>query len=266
MDELLTCSSYGSYFLTQLLGASSIAPLLTSVGYYLPFDFENLDDDRFNIRDAEKGYNMDFMSYANLYQAKMDPSVLLDPDVLMNFTQRTFQTFFQHFASQTKWLDGQMMAYERVPTENSKQIEIMLTQRIETLQMVPSATWLSLAIIFVLIIILVILIIALRKIYPHDILRNNITCLADMLALLAGSDALLWFAERHDINALRESGMSTRLGWFKDRAGTVRWGIELIDAPGIEWIEKPQAFELDRARTSSAQSRNGSTDGVALIR
>ena len=91
----------------------------------------------------------------------MDPNVLLDTDVLLNYTQRTFQTFFQHFASQTKWLDGQMMAYESTTADESKQIEVTLTQRIETLNMVPSATWLSLAIIFILIIILAILIVAL---------------------------------------------------------------------------------------------------------
>jgi hypothetical protein len=81
---ILTHDSYGSYFLTQLLGASSIAPLEVSTGFYPPFEFENLDDDRFNIRDANKGYNMDFMSYANLFQANMDPNVLLDTDVLLN--------------------------------------------------------------------------------------------------------------------------------------------------------------------------------------
>jgi hypothetical protein len=263
---ILTHDSYGSYFLTQLLGASSIAPLEVSTGFYPPFEFENLDDDRFNIRDANKGYNMDFMSYANLFQANMDPNVLLDTDVLLNYTQRTFQTFFQHFASQTKWLDGQMMTYESTSGDDSKQIEVTLTQRIETLNMVPSATWLSLAIILILIIILAILIVALKVVYPHDTLRNNIACLADMLALIQGSDGLLWFAERHDIKTLRESGMSTRLGWFKDRNGTVRWGIELVDAPGIEWIEEPRAFEMDRVQQSSSYNLSLSTSETSVIR
>lgn len=263
---VLIYDSYGSYFLTQLLGASSIAPLELVTGFYQPFDFENLDDDRFNIRDAEKGYNMDFMSYANLYQANMDPNVLSNTDVLMNYTQRTFQTFFQHFASQTKWFDGQMMAYESTPADASEQIEVTLTQRIETLNMVPSATWLSLAIILILVIILAILIVALKVVYPHDTLRNNIACLADMLALIQGSDGLLWFAERHDIKTLRESGMSTRLGWFKDRNGTVRWGIELVDAPGIEWIEEPRTFEMDRVQQSSSHDLYQSTSETSVIR
>lgn len=243
---MLICNSYGSYFLTQLLGASSITPPIISSGWYAPFDFENLDDDRFNIRDKEKGYNMDFMSYANLHQAKMDPMVLLDTDVLLNHSQRTFQTFFQHFASQTKWLDGQMMAYESTAADSTKQIEVVISQRIETLNMVPSATWLSLTIISILVVILGILIVSLKIIYPHDTLRNDIACLADMLALIEGSEGLLWFAERHDIKTLRDSGLHTRLGWFRDRSGTVRWGIELVDAPGVEWIEQSDAFEMNR--------------------
>ena len=209
---------------------------------------------------------MDFMSYANLHQANMDPNVLLDPDVLMNYTQHTFQIFFQHFVSQTKWLNGEMMAYESVSGDDSKQVEVTLTQRIETLEMVPSATWLSIVIIFILVIILGVLIITLKAIYPHDTLRNNIASLADMLALIEGSEGLLWFAERHDIETIRESGMSTRLGWYKDRSGTTRWGIELVDAPGIEWIEKPSAFEMDRLRESGAHSRTESVSGVTLIR
>lgn len=209
---------------------------------------------------------MDFMSYSNLYQANMDPNVLLDDDILTNYTQHTFQTFFQHFASQTKWLDGQLMAYESTSGDHPQRVQVTLTERIETLQMVRSATWLSVAIIFILVIILIVLIVALKVVYPHDILRNNIESLADMLALIEGSEGLLWFAERHDIRTLRESGMTTRLNWFKDRAGTTRWGIELVDAPGVEWIEKPSAFEMSRLRESSTNSRAESVSGIPLIR
>ncbi|KAJ8110327.1 hypothetical protein OPT61_g6806 [Boeremia exigua] len=243
MDTIATVS-YGSYFLTQLLGASSIAPWKVTTGFYPPFDFENLNDDRFNIRDTKRGYNMDFMSYANLYQANMDPLVLLDTDLLLNYSQRTFQTFFQHFASQTGWFDGQLMAYQRATDDNADQVEVTTTQRIETLTMIPSATWLSMAIIALLVAILGILFVSLKVVYPHDTLRNNMVCLADMLALIEGSEGLLWFAERHDIDTLRESGLNTRLGWFKDRTGVLRWGVELVDAPGVEWVEKPEAFEM----------------------
>jgi hypothetical protein len=233
-----------------LLGASSITPLVVVVGFYPPFDFENLDDDRFNIRDKEKGYNMDFMSYANLFQANMDPLALLDPATLEKYSQRTFQTFFQHFASKTRWIDGQSMVYEKAPDDSAGKVKVTTTQRIETLTMVASATWLSLAIIFILVVILCICIVALKIVYPHNVLRSNIECIADVLVLIEGSEALLQCAGRHDARMLTEKGLRTRLGWFKDREGVVRYGVEIVDAPGVEWIDKPSGFEMVGRRDS----------------
>jgi hypothetical protein len=189
---------------------------------------------------------MDFMSYANLFQANMDPLVLLDPATLEKYSQRTFQTFFQHFASKTKWIDGQSMVYKNAPDDRAGKFEVATTQRIETLNMVASATWLSLAIIFILVVILSICIVTLKIVYPDNIMRNNIECIADVLVLIEGSEALLQCAERHDTNMLTDNGLRTRLGWFKDREGVVRYGVE--NAPGVEWIEKPDGIEGERRR------------------
>jgi hypothetical protein len=191
---------------------------------------------------------MDFMSYANLFQANMDPLVLLDPATLEKYSQRTFQTFFQHFASKTKWIDGQSMVYKNAPDDRAGKVEVATTQRIETLNMVASATWLSLAIIFILVVILSICIVTLKIVYPDNIMRNNIECIADVLVLIEGSEALLQCAERHDTNMLTDNGLRTRLGWFKDREGVVRYGVEIADAPGVEWIEKPDGIEGERRR------------------
>jgi hypothetical protein len=191
---------------------------------------------------------MDFMSYANLFQANMDPLVLLDPATLEKYSQRTFQTFFQHFASKTKWIDGQSMVYKNAPDDRAGKFEVATTQRIETLNMVASATWLSLAIIFILVVILSICIVTLKIVYPDNIMRNNIECIADVLVLIEGSEALLQCAERHDTNMLTDNGLRTRLGWFKDREGVVRYGVEIVDAPGVEWIEKPGGIEGERRR------------------
>jgi hypothetical protein len=191
---------------------------------------------------------MDFMSYANLFQANMDPLALLDPATLEKYSQRTFQTFFQHFASKTKWIDGQSMVYKDAPDDRAGEFEVTTTQRIETLTMVASATWLSLAIIFILVIILSICIVTLKIVYPHSIMRNNIECIADVLVLIEGSEALLQCAERHDANMLTDNGLRTRLGWFKDREGVVRYGVEIVDAPGVEWIEKPGGIEGQERR------------------
>ncbi|CAO2656417.1 Nn.00g052200.m01.CDS01 [Neocucurbitaria sp. VM-36] len=246
--------SYGSYFLTQMLVASSIAPFVTYIGYYPPFDFENLDDERFNIRDKSRGLNMDLMSYSNLFQAGMDPLALLDPEKLLDYSQNTFQTFFQHYASQTKWTDGKMMAYEEISDGPDTKVEVVVTERIETLTMVPSATWLSLAIIFILLLILVTLIASLKVVYPRTIMQRNVESLADVLALIEGSHELLGYAKTYDIKELERSGLKTKLGWFRDGTGIVRWGIEVVDAERVEWVGKPEMMATRELAKSVVRS------------
>lgn len=115
-----------------------------------------------------------------------------------------------------------MMVYESATSDGTQSVEVTTTQRTETLTMVPSATWLSPAILFVLIIILSVLIVSLKLVYHHDMFHESLKCLADMLALSGGSEGLSLFAERYDIETLRDSGLSTNSGWFKDRGGAVR--------------------------------------------
>ncbi|KAF1946595.1 hypothetical protein EJ02DRAFT_215291 [Clathrospora elynae] len=210
------------------------------------------------MRDKSRGLNMDFMSYSNLFLANMDPLALLDPNTLLNYTQRTFQTFFQHYASQTNWTDGSMMAYEKVSVAGAEQIEVVMTERIETLSMVPSATWLSLAIIFILVLILVVLIATLKIVYPRTIMERNIECLADVLALIEGSQELLSYSEQYSIEELKRSGLKTKMGWFRDRNGIVRWGIEVVDADAdadaVEWVGKPEGIVIGEVAKSVVRS------------
>jgi hypothetical protein len=110
-----------------LLGTPSI-PAAYSIYYRSPFDFKDLKDKWFNIRDKHKGLNLDFISYANLVQTNMDPLALLDSETLLNHTQRTFETFFQHYASQTNWTDGTIMAYERVGDEFAEKVQVVVTE------------------------------------------------------------------------------------------------------------------------------------------
>jgi hypothetical protein len=254
--------SFGTYFLTQLLGASSFSPFAyRDYESRSPFEFENLQDERFNIRDNNKGLNMDLMSYSNLFQANMDPIALLDPETLLNYTQHTFQTFFQHYASRTKWTDGTMMAWEKV---QGQQVEVITSERIEHLAMTPSATWLSLVIIFILMLILAILTATLKIVYPRTVLKHKIECLADTLVLIGGSQGLLDYAERYDIDEFRRSGLKTRLGWFRDENGITRWGIEVVDAAGVEWVEKPKGMvmgELAKSVVRSLGERSGTETG-----
>jgi cell division GTPase FtsZ len=180
---------------------------------------------------------MDFASYANFVAVNKDPQALLDSEVLLERSQKTFGTFFQHFAASAKWTDGEPVAHTTADQANSKQVDVTMTDRIEMLTMPDSATWLCLAIIFILMLILITLAITLRLVYPPTIMKQKIECLADMLALIAGSEELLAHVQGKSPQELSRSEVRTQLGWFKDRAGVVRWGVEIEDA--VEFFERP---------------------------
>ena len=197
---------------------------------------ENVASERFNIRDLDNGLNMDFMSYANYILANKDPTALLDADTLREHSQRTFQTFFQHFVTSAKW-DDQRAAYEAVDARNAEKVDVILSTRIKVLSMNETATWLSLAIIFLLVIILVILMVSLEHVYPRSSMQRNIDCLADVLLVVAGSDDFVSLVNGNGYENLKKSTVKTRLGWFKNRMGVVRWGVEVEDA--VEWVDDP---------------------------
>lgn len=222
--------------MSQLLYAASSPTTSSNL-----FDFEDLEVERFNIRDQVNGLNMDFMSFSNYFQAGKDAMALLNPDTLSNYSQHTFQTFFQHFASQSKWIHGEPMAHQTVEGQKA---DVVTTERIEMLIMIESATWLCLSILFLLMLILVVLSVALRRVYPPTTMLRDIECLADVLAMVENSHALRAQVERRDLKELERSGMRTRLGWFRDGEGALRWGIEVVDGDGVEWVEKPGGMLL----------------------
>jgi hypothetical protein len=116
-----------------------------------------------------------------------------------------------------------------------------VTFPIEVLAMTETATWLCLGILCVLMLILVVLIISLWFVYPPIILQRKVECLADVIAMVEGSEDLLACIEQYDVQDLKKSTMETRLGWFRNkRTGVTRWGIEVYDADGVEWVEKPE--------------------------
>lgn len=71
-------------------------------------------------------------------------------------------------------------------------------------------------------------------------MQRHVECLADVLLMVAGSDGLLQLVHERGVEGLKKSDVITRLGWFRDRRGIVRWGIEIVDAEGVEWIDGPE--------------------------
>jgi hypothetical protein len=107
-----------------------------------------------------------------------------------------------------------------------------------------TATWLSLAIIFALIVILVVVIVALQTVYPSDSMQFRVECLADVLLMVAGSDEVVSMVHERGVEGMKQSGFMTRLGWFRDKSGVVRWGIEVVGGD-VEWVDGPEELEED---------------------
>jgi hypothetical protein len=242
-SKLIESPSYGVFFTSQLLTASHIIQPPTSSSWLVyNRSIEDLSSERFNIRDTDKGINMDFMSYANFHLANKDPTALLNSTALFEHSEKTFQTFFKHFAATGKWNYGgvpKSTVYDDFSSGRTDKLNGTLTERMEILTLNETATWLSLTIIFLLIIILVVLIVALQIVYPSTLMQHHVECLADVLLMVAGSDQFVSFVHENGIAGVRDSSVKTRLGWFRDKRGVVRWGIELADGD-VDWVDGPE--------------------------
>ncbi|KAH6629098.1 hypothetical protein C7974DRAFT_312103, partial [Boeremia exigua] len=237
----LTIPSFGAYFISQLLTAPSIIqPAYSTSTMVYNQTIENLGAERFTLRDTDKGTNMDYMSYANYVLANKDATALLNTTALQKYSEQTFQTFFKHFAASANWTYNSYSlsraAYE--VDGSTEEFNGTITQRIEALSMNKVATWLSLSILFLLTVILVVLIVALQTVYPRTSMRRHVECLADVLAMVAGSDELVRLVNEIGVEGMEKAGIKTRLGWFRDKRGVIRWGVEVVNE-NVEWVEGP---------------------------
>jgi hypothetical protein len=216
----------------------------------------------YNMRDNTTGLNMDFMSYAAYAQVKLDPTALLDADVLLETSRKVFSTFFQHFVNnnvtrqdggyvyQPAGLHSDITArvgndtlytpkgdiaprFEDVQRNTSKTITAMLSTRVEILRINPVAFWLATGILIWLIIVIIVFASVQRKYYGG--MMRNVECIADILVLIAGSERLLAVIKDKGIDTiLRENKILTRLGWFRDPDGTLRWRIDLVENERVQ--------------------------------
>jgi hypothetical protein len=238
-------NSYGHLFISQLLTAAHIVrPLTWSSWLAFNHSIEDLTIERFNIRDTDAGLNMDFMSYAAFHLAQKNPTTLLNATTLLAHSETTLQTFFKHFATRGKWKHGgrdKSTVYEDFAPLLAQRINGTLTQRMDILTLNETATWLSLTIIFLLIVILCVLIVALQTVYPSSMMQHHVECLADVLVMVAGSDE---FVKAVHENRVEIDNSRTRLGWFRDKRGVVRWGVEVVDGD-VEWVDGPEYEERE---------------------
>ncbi|KAJ4355215.1 hypothetical protein N0V95_003110 [Ascochyta clinopodiicola] len=252
--------SYGAFFMSQLLTAPHIVePQMRSSMMVANHTIENLDAERFALRDTDKGTNMDYMSYANFVLANKDPTALLNTTLLQQHSEKTFQVFFKHFVTTANWTYGgagsvsraayeELLSYQR----QAEKFDGLVSERVEVLSMNKVATWLSLAILFLLVIILIVLIVALQVVYPRTSMLRRVECLADVLAMVAGSDELNRLISEIGVEGMEKAGIKTKLGWFRDRRETVRWGVEIVGG-NVQWLEGPEEKSKDEEGNESAE-------------
>jgi hypothetical protein len=245
---------------SMLKAADIVGVALNDVTSYsnVPGADDDLSDKVFNMRDNTTGLNLDFMSYAAYAQVGFDPTALMDPETLPITSQKVFFTFFQHFVSNnvshelggyvyqpigTKLsvnppMKGMPIQYtpdgfvvpkfEDIVRNTNETTTATITTRVEVLRMNPVAFWMATSILIWVIITIVILASVQRKYYGG--MMRNVECIADVLVLIAGNERLLAVIREKVIDAiLKEDKILTRLGWFRDADGTMRWRIELVE-------------------------------------
>jgi hypothetical protein len=269
-------TSYGILFMGSMFKAADPnldSPILT--------EWESLRDNAFVMRDKEHGLNMDLMTYSMYSLANKDPRALLNYETLVKHADHTFETFFQHFVSNGLSLKEGGLAYQKIgdnstdalgmpvswngtalpqriyPKANANRtVEASVSNRIRILHMNSVATYLSVAILIWLIGTAAIITILQRK-YTSGIIRD-VQLIADVLVLVAGSDNLLELIHEQGVELKKDDEVKTMLGWFKDRDGEIRWGVEVVGGrDAVEWVDAP--------KTGSHVQEKSSSGGVALL-
>ncbi|KAK5047110.1 hypothetical protein LTR84_007053 [Exophiala bonariae] len=240
----ITVSS-GAYFLAAMVGASDTSALSATARSGYP-DIESLDDQTFNIR--EPGFNLDYMSYSMYSLVGFDPTALLDKGILEKKAQQVFSTFFQHFASTSVTTTGGGWAFqkldERLPTDLTdvadrsmvdppanpragEMVTVEVLQPIEVLRMSRVAAAIALAILLWLLVTTVAL--TYRSQNYKARLRWRIETIADVIMMVSGSERLIELVkDKGSRGAKYDSDAREILGEFVTKAGTKRWGVELV--------------------------------------
>lgn len=258
----------------------------------LGYTSEDLNDNTYNVRDEMNGLNMDFMTYSMYTMAGKDPTRLLDPDTFTALAEKTYTTFFQHFVSSNISLETGGWAYQNInaslPQDLAPEVDMIanympgttaseqqdtlrpishtnrtvtahVSQRVELLQMNAVAVWLSIAIMGWLILTTITVAVLQRRYFGR--LVRNVECMGDILVLIAGSVNFLQFVREIESGQLVSGAyeeLRTRLGWFVDVDGGLRWGIEMEesfgDGSGVHWVSDP---EFSKERNSTWNVRDG---------
>jgi hypothetical protein len=252
-------ASYGVLFLDSLLGSAD-----RQIGRSGRASYEALSENAFVFRDPNNGINMDLMAYSMYTLAEQDPEALLNYTILAGHADRTFQTFFQQFVNSELSLskggyayqpigdnsmellgrpidvNGTLLSEKSFPVLNTNRtITASISHRIRVLHMNATATYLSIAILIWLIF-TTITVLCLQRRYT-SFMNRDVQLIADMLVLIVGSDNFLELVMEKGVDLKGNKDIKTILGWFKDRDGQVRWGVEVVGGRNaVDWVDAPK--------------------------
>jgi hypothetical protein len=166
--------------------------------------------------------------------------------------------------------------FEEIVRNTSETTTAIMHTQVEMLQMNYVAFWIATSILIWLIITIIILASVQRKYYGG--MMRNIECIADMLVLIAGSERLLEVIREKGFDAIvKEDKILTRMGWFRDSDGTMRWRIDLVeedqvqmqpirlgdgDTPVSDGNEQSEVDVVSDRSTPLPDARNGGEDTV----
>jgi hypothetical protein len=260
---------------TTRLNASSLEPMNVTASFEVLFLDSLLgtidryiggaaEDNAFSFRDRDNGMAMDLMTYSMFTLADKKPESLLNYTTLAEHADQTFQAFFQHFVNSGLSLDKGGYAYQPIndnsmeaigkpmgdnntampqkkfPVLNtSPTVTASISHRIRVLHMNTIATYLSTAILTWLILTTLIVTCLQRK--YTSFMNRDVQLIADMLILVAGSDNFLELVAEKGVELKKNKDIKTMLGWFRDRDGQVRWGIEVVGGrDAVVWEDAPK--------------------------
>jgi hypothetical protein len=256
MGPLNVTTSFGILFLGSLLGSAN----------------RDLDDNAFVFRDKEYGIDMDLMTNTMYAMADKDAEALLNYTTFTELADRTFQAFFQQFVNSGLSLKQGGFTYQPVNdrsmenlgrpidangtviskrgTAPAQGISASVSTRIRVLHMNTVATYLSAAILIWLIG-TTFIIISLQRKYTSSMIRD-VQLIADMLVLVAGSDKFLGLVHERGVALKKDRDVQTMLGWFRDRDGEIRWGVEVVGGRDpVQWVEAPKTGNHIRGKSSA---------------
>ena len=194
------------------------------------------------------------MTYAMLSMVGNDQTALLDPDTLSRLANKTFSTFFQHYASSNVTRETGGWTWQRInetlPAELGKPgnygkrdesstlarrasagnvANVTITKLVVLLKTSRTAFWISAIILEWLI--LTAAATALLSCSYIGYFEKRIDTVADVLALVVSSDELLELIKTNDPDDLKRNwSVRTQLGWLITRAKERRYGIEVVSA------------------------------------